>query len=61
MLKKPFILILLLAICGIMYGGRPLKVLAIGNSFSEDATEQDLSALAAMGGHEIIIGNLYYP
>ncbi len=40
---------------------RPLRVLAIGNSFSEDAVEQDLHILATMGGHEIIIGNLYYP
>lgn len=40
---------------------RPLRVLAIGNSFSEDAVEQDLYTLSIMGGHEIIIGNLYFP
>ncbi|WP_197456724.1 DUF4886 domain-containing protein [Cephaloticoccus primus] len=37
----------------------PLKVLAIGNSFSEDAVEQYLFELAAAAGREIIIGNLY--
>ncbi len=42
-------------------GGRPLKILCIGNSFSEDAVEQDLHRLAELGGHEMIIGNLYFP
>lgn len=37
----------------------PLKVLAIGNSFSQDAVEQYLHELAEAGGQEIIIGNLY--
>ena len=43
------------------YGRQPLRVLAIGNSFSEDAVEQDLHALATLGGHEVILGNLYFP
>lgn len=36
-----------------------LKVLAIGNSFSEDALENYLHELAAAADREIIIGNLY--
>ncbi|MDE6297252.1 MAG: DUF4886 domain-containing protein [Muribaculaceae bacterium] len=60
---KRYILIFafLLFICGLSVNARTLHVLAIGNSFSEDAVEQDLHALASMGGYEIIIGNLYYP
>jgi len=37
----------------------PLKVLAIGNSFSEDAIENYLFELADAAGKKIIIGNLY--
>ena len=37
----------------------PLKVLAIGNSFSEDAIEQNLYDIAAAAGKDIIIGNMY--
>jgi len=37
----------------------PLKVLAIGNSFSEDAVENYLFELAEAAGKKIIIGNLY--
>ncbi|MDM1296559.1 DUF4886 domain-containing protein [Sphingobacterium sp. N143] len=36
-----------------------LKILAIGNSFSEDAIEQNLYDLAKAGKKKIIIGNLY--
>jgi len=36
-----------------------LRVLAIGNSFSEDAVEQNLYNLAAEEGLELIIGNAY--
>ncbi|WP_405199583.1 DUF4886 domain-containing protein [Christiangramia sp. LLG6405-1] len=36
-----------------------LKVLAIGNSFSEDALESYLYGLADAAGEEIVIGNLY--
>ncbi len=59
---KRFTLIIWLTISLIsICNARPLRVLAIGNSFSEDAVEQDLYSLATLGGHEIIIGNLYYP
>lgn len=36
-----------------------VKILAIGNSFSEDAIENNLYDLAKEAGKEIIIGNLY--
>lgn len=36
-----------------------LKVLAIGNSFSEDGIENYLYDLAKADGHKIIIGNMY--
>lgn len=38
---------------------RVVKVLAIGNSFSEDAIEHYLYGLAKAGGYKVIIGNLY--
>lgn len=36
-----------------------IKILAIGNSFSEDAIEHYLYGLAKAGGFKVIIGNLY--
>lgn len=36
-----------------------VRLLAIGNSFSEDAIEHYLYGLAKEAGHKIIIGNLY--
>lgn len=38
-----------------------IKVLAIGNSFSEDAVEQNLYELAAAQGDSLVIGNAYIP
>ncbi len=38
---------------------RTVKLLAIGNSFSRDAVEQNLHELAAAAGDTLIIGNLY--
>lgn len=38
---------------------RVIKVLAIGNSFSEDAVEQYLYELALEGGDTLVIGNAY--
>lgn len=56
-----FILILLLlaTFSNTAFAGKPLKLLAIGNSFSEDAIEQNLFELAAATGHQMIIGNMY--
>ena len=67
MLKKKsllfFMLFILTAPLSLVYGQSAaqdtLKVLAIGNSFSEDALEQNLHELAAAAGKPIIIGNLY--
>ena len=36
-----------------------IKVLAIGNSFSEDAVEEHLSSLAQAEGLTVVIGNMY--
>ena len=36
-----------------------VKILAIGNSFSADAVEQELYGLFAAEGKKVIIGNLY--
>ncbi len=38
-----------------------IKVLAIGNSFSEDAVEQNLYELAKAQGDSLVIGNAYIP
>jgi beta-glucosidase len=39
--------------------GKVIKILAIGNSFSEDAVEQNLHELAEAEGFQTIIGNMY--
>lgn len=36
-----------------------VRILAIGNSFSQDAVEQYLQDLASAAGHKTIIGNMY--
>jgi len=38
---------------------RVLKILAIGNSFSEDAVENYLHDLAVAAGQKVVIGNMY--
>ena len=40
-------------------GNQTLKVLAIGNSFTADACEQNLHEIAAAQGVEMIVGNLF--
>ena len=39
--------------------GNIVKILAIGNSFSQDAVEQYLHEIAAADGQDVIIGNMY--
>ena len=39
--------------------GQTLKVLAIGNSFSQDAAEQYLYELFKASGQEAVVGNMY--
>ena len=54
------VLSLMLVLCAqVAFADRPLKLLAIGNSFSEDAIEQNLFELAAAAGHQMVIGNMY--
>lgn len=40
---------------------RTVKVLAIGNSFSEDAIEQYFAELAEASGKQVIVANLFHP
>jgi len=40
-------------------GDRVIKILAVGNSFTEDAIEDYLHDLAKEAGHKILIGNMY--
>lgn len=57
---KRILILLALALCSLSASAQaPLKVLAIGNSFSEDAVEQNLYEIAAAAGKPIIIGNMY--
>ncbi|MFZ4862007.1 DUF4886 domain-containing protein [Sphingobacterium sp. Mn56C] len=64
-MKKSFLLLFLLyctsifAAAAVAQTNAALKVLAIGNSFSEDALENYLLELAQQDGKEIIIGNMY--
>ena len=38
-----------------------VRILAVGNSFSEDAIEQNLHEIAAAAGVTTVVGNLYIP
>ena len=38
---------------------RPVRILAVGNSFSEDSVEQYLWEIAHDAGKEVVIGNMY--
>ncbi len=58
-IKSFFISTLFLLLSISTLHGRDIKILAIGNSFSEDAVEQYLYELAAEGGDNLIIGNAY--
>lgn len=60
-MKRLIHLMLLCCIVAAGYASQPVKILAIGNSFSEDAIEQNLSELASAAGYSTIIGNLYIP
>lgn len=62
-MKKSIFLFVLLAAVSVFTAsaGEPLRVLAVGNSFSVDALEQEMHNVAASAGCDIIIGNLYIP
>ncbi len=56
-----FITILLLSVLVFSVQGSVIKVLAVGNSFSENAIEQNLYQLAETNGDTLIIGNMFIP
>lgn len=58
---KRFIFALLLLTATVPAPGRTIRILAIGNSFSVNAVEQNLYELALEGGDTLIIGNCYRP
>ena len=55
--------IVILLCSALIAGAQPdtLRVLAVGNSFSRDAVEQNLHELGAADGLVIIVGNMYIP
>lgn len=63
MMKRTFLLsVLTLLLCIPALAGIPrdtVRILAIGNSFSQDAVEQNLYELAEADGIPVIIGNAY--
>jgi hypothetical protein len=60
MMRRPAALFLALFLA-LSLDARVIKVLAIGNSFSQDAVEQYLYELAAAQGDSLVIGNAYIP
>jgi len=56
---KSILIGVLLSVAATMASGKVIKVLAIGNSFSEDAVEQYLYELAAAQGDSLVIGNAF--
>ena len=59
--KKVCMFLLLTLFASLSSDAKVIKVLAIGNSFSQDAVEQYLYELAAAQGDSLIIGNAYIP
>lgn len=57
-MKRLFIALAALVVFGTA-AARTIRILAIGNSFSRDAIEQNLHELAAADGDTAIIGNLF--
>lgn len=53
------VLTILFLLLSVALSAKSLRVLAIGNSFSEDAVEQYLYELCAESGDTLIIGNAY--
>ena len=60
-MKKILLVLSLALVCSLSWAAKPdtLRVLAIGNSFSEDAIEQHLSPLVRAEGLNVIICNMY--
>lgn len=58
MKRTTLLLLLIFFAAGILYP-REIRLLTIGNSFSEDAVEHYLHGLVAAEGDTIVIGNMY--
>lgn len=58
---KHLFIILLFVASFLTSSAETIRVLAIGNSFSQDAVEQNLYELALAQGDTLIIGNAYIP
>ncbi|NMB06541.1 MAG: DUF4886 domain-containing protein, partial [Bacteroidales bacterium] len=58
MKRMTLLLLLIFFAAGILYP-REIRLLTIGNSFSEDAVEHYLHGLVAAEGDTIVIGNMY--
>lgn len=59
MMKKGLLFLLFSILSFLPLNAKLIRVLAIGNSFSQDAVEQYLYELAAAQGDSLIIGNAY--
>ena len=59
MKRKGLTILSLMLLVSIGLQAKTIKVLAIGNSFSEDAVENYLYELAAAQGDSLVIGNAY--
>jgi len=53
-----FLAAVLVIVCGCS-SEEPVRILAIGNSFSEDSVEQYLWEIVSEAGKDVIIGNMY--
>ena len=56
---KKLLFSLFLIVLSLSVNGKDIRILAIGNSFSEDGVEQYLYELALEGNDKLIIGNAY--
>ena len=56
---KMLLFIFLFTTLSVINGQDTIKILAIGNSFSEDAAQEYLDDLAKAGGVNVVVGNLY--
>lgn len=61
-ISKKLVILLAITLCSFhltVLGGEAIRILAIGNSFSEDAVENYLHELGQSDGVTLIIGNMY--
>ena len=54
-----WMLLLLVGLTTSLWAQEPIRILAVGNSFAQDAVEQNLHELAAAEGIPTIIANMY--